>query len=90
MVFAPLAMNPPKESSLRWRWLRCREQKGENLPQMALVAVNKGDNLPFESLCNCFEELCKPTTTTATKSGVPLPPPEGFPKRSLTARRLGG
>ena len=28
---------------------------------MALVPVAKGENLPFESLCNCFEELCKPT-----------------------------
>jgi len=28
---------------------------------MALVALAKGENLPFESLCNCFEELCKPT-----------------------------
>ena len=28
---------------------------------MALVALAKGENLPFESLCNCFEELCKST-----------------------------
>ena len=28
---------------------------------MALVPVAKGENLPFESLCNCFEELCKTT-----------------------------
>ena len=37
---------------------------------MALVPVAKGENLPFESACQAFEELCKPTNDRHHRENV--------------------